>query len=431
MKGSLSMVVELISVGTEILLGNIVNTNANYLAVKCAELGLSLYYQVAVGDNAGRLTKAIKTALSRSDIVILTGGLGPTQDDLTKETAAKVLGKDLVMDEHSRNRITEYFSGRSIEGDSAELAKITENNWKQAMKIDGCTVIDNENGTAPGYIAEDAGKTLILLPGPPGEMIPMFRSDIFPYLKKLQDRVFVSRMVKLCGIGESRAETEILDLINGQVNPTIAPYAKNGEVHFRVTASAASQDEAEAILNPLINELKKRFLENIYTTDEDETLEAVVVDLLKKHNLKLAAAESCTGGMLTSRIVNVPGASDVLQEGFITYSNSAKCRYLGVSSETLEEFGAVSSQTAREMADGAADVSGCEVSVSVTGIAGPGGGTAKKPVGLIFIACHIGDETTVKELRLKGSREKIREASVINALDLIRRCILKKYPASC
>lgn len=426
------MTVELISVGTEILLGNIVNTNANYLSIKCAELGLSLYYQVAVGDNAGRLSDTIKTALSRSDIVILTGGLGPTQDDLTKETVAAAIGRKLCMDEHSKIRILDYFNqihstvgDNVIMGDSLGLTKITENNWKQAMMIEGCTVIDNDNGTAPGYIVEDEGKIIILLPGPPVELVPMFNQSIYPYLKKLQDKVFLSKMVKICGIGESRAETKILDLIDGQGNPTIAPYAKSAEVHFRVTASAETEEDAKKLVQPLLDELKKRFQDNIYTMDEEETLESVVVKMLRKHRLTLAVAESCTGGMLASSIVNVPGASDVLQEGFITYSNRSKCRYLGVNCETLEEFGAVSEQTAKEMADGAADTSGCKVSVAVTGIAGPGGGTKEKPVGLVYIACHVGDKTTVKELRLRGNREKIREQSVVHALDLVRRCIMQ------
>ncbi len=426
------MTVELISVGTEILLGNIVNTNANYLSVKCAELGFSLYYQVSVGDNAGRLGEVIRSALGRADILILTGGLGPTQDDLTKETVAGVLGRELIPDEHSRQRILNYFNRVQYGDDKSNpaasgLQKITENNWKQALKIDNCIVVDNNNGTAPGYIVEEGEKRILLLPGPPSEMIPMFEQGMLPYLKKLHNKVFESRMVKVCGIGESKAETMLLDLIKGQDNPTLAPYAKSGEVHFRVTASAPVREKAQELLQPMIEELYRRFGDSIYTIEEEVTLEAVVVRLLREQGMTLTTAESCTGGLLSGKIVNVPGASEVFTEGFITYSNQAKIKYLGVSGSTLEQFGAVSEQTAGEMAAGAARTSGCDVSAAITGIAGPEGGTKEKPVGLVYIACHIKGTTTVKEYRLRGNRDKIREQSVIYALDLIRRCLQKNH----
>ncbi len=422
------MIVEIISVGTEILLGNIVNTNANYLAKKCAELGLSSYFQVAVGDNETRLSSVIETALNRSDILILTGGLGPTQDDMTKEATAKVLQRPLMMDEHSRERILSYFHGIDTSKRGSDgLAAITENNWKQAMKIAGCLVVDNDNGTAPGYIVETGQKRIILLPGPPSELIPMFEVSIFPYLKKLQNKVFLSKMVKITGIGESRAETLILDLIEGQTNPTIAPYAKSGEVHFRITASDESEEAAHRRLLPLLEELNSRFQENIYTTKEEETLEDVVASLLIKHHLTLASAESCTGGLLTGRIVNVPGVSKILREGFITYSNEAKMKYLGVSEGTLNRYGAVSEQTAKEMAVGAAKAAKANASLAITGIAGPDGGTEEKPVGLVYISCYLNDQVIVKECRFRGSREKVRELSVITALDLLRRCLLKFY----
>ncbi len=429
------MTVELISVGTEILLGNIVNTNANYLSVKCAELGFSLYYQIAVGDNEARLSEAVRTALDRSDIIILTGGLGPTQDDLTKETVAGVLGRQLIMDEPSRERILDYFNRLQVYKTNSDqnkaasgLAKITENNWKQALTIENSIVVENNNGTAPGYIVEEGPKRILLLPGPPSEMIPMFDSAMFPYLRRLQNKVFESKMVKICGIGESRAETMILDLIEGQDNPTIAPYAKNGEVHFRVTASADSKEKALTMMQPLLNELYHRFGENIYTLEEDEALEEVLVKLLIRNGLTMATAESCTGGLLSGRIVNVPGASEVLKEGFITYSNEAKQKYLGVNSSTLEQFGAVSEQTAAEMADGAIRASGCDVAVAVTGIAGPDGGTPMKPVGLVYISCRVKDKLVVREYRMRGNRQKIREQSVIYAMDLIRRSVLEQYP---
>ncbi len=415
------MTVELLSVGTEILMGNIVNTNARYLAQKCAELGLTLYYQLSVGDNEVRLCEAIKTASSRSDIVILTGGLGPTQDDLTKEAVAKVFGRQLIMDEPSRERIEGFFKFRYPDNYSR---MITNNNWKQALKIDGCIVVQNDNGTAPGYIVEEDGKSVILLPGPPGEMVPMFNQHIFPYLQKKQNKVFLSAMVKLCGVGESKAETDILDLIDGQSNPTIAPYAKTGETHFRITAAADNAEEASRLVKPVVKELYRRFGDNIYTTEEAETLEAAVVKLLKQKQLTLTTAESCTGGLLTGRLVNVPGVSDVLKEGFITYSNEAKMRYLGVKEETLRQYGAVSEATVREMVSGASGASGSKAAVAITGIAGPDGGTPEKPVGLVYIACLVNDNITVKEYRLRGNREKIREMSVIYALDLLRRSLL-------
>ncbi|MDF2943746.1 MAG: cinA [Herbinix sp.] len=416
------MTVELISVGTELLLGNIVNTNANYLSQKCAELGYSLYYQITVGDNEGRLCEVLKSALERSDVVILTGGLGPTQDDMTKEAVAKVYNRELVMDEPSRERIASYFTFRNKNNNSD--SGVTNNNWKQALKISDAIVVENDNGTAPGYIVEAEGKATILLPGPPNEMLPMFENHIYPYLKKKQNKVFLSNMVKICGIGESKAETDILDLIEGQTNPTIAPYAKSGEVHFRVTAAADSNKEAEELLRPVVEELFHRFNENIYTTDEQETLEDVVVKLLHQKNYTLATAESCTGGLLTGRLVNVSGVSDVIKEGFITYSNEAKIKYLGVQPTTLETYGAVSSQTAEEMVRGAAKTSSSDTALAITGIAGPDGGTEDKPVGLVYIACLTNDKVTVKEYRMKGNRQKIRDQSVIYALDLLRRNLL-------
>lgn len=410
------MTVELISVGTELLLGNIVNTNANYLAIQCAGLGFSMYHQVTVGDNKERLYEAIDTARHRADIIILTGGLGPTSDDITKETLASLLNKELIMDEYSKDRIMSYFKN-----------KITENNWKQALKIKDSLVIDNDNGTAPGYIVEDKNNVFVLLPGPPREMIPMFEDKMLPYLQKLQDKVFLSRMVKTCGIGEAKAETMIIDLINNQTNPTIAPYAKNGEVHFRVTASANSSKEAEQLLEPVISQLQARFANNIYSLIEEETLEEVVVRLLSDHNLTLSCAESCTGGLVAGRIINVAGVSDIFTEGFITYSNQAKMKYLNVKESTLKAYGAVSEQVAKEMAIGAAKASSSNVSVAITGIAGPGGGTEEKPVGLVYISCFIDGEVFVNKYNFRGNREKVREQSVIAAIDLIRRCIVEIY----
>ena len=293
------MTAEIISVGTEILLGNIVNTNAAFLAEQCASLGLSCFYQTVVGDNEARLLKTIKTALSRSDIVILSGGLGPTDDDLTKETAAKAAGRPLVPDEHSRQKIAAYFEA---------VGRIpTENNWKQALIPKGAVVLDNDNGTAPGLMVETDGKYMFLLPGPPDELVPMFKEKAAPYIRKLSGEVIVSKTVKLCGIGESAAAEKIKDMIDGGINPTIAPYAKIGEVHLRVTARAESETSASALISPVVDELCRRFGDAVYTTDENETLEMCLIKLLKKKGLTVTTAESCTGGLLSAQLVNVRG----------------------------------------------------------------------------------------------------------------------------
>lgn len=414
------MVVELISVGTELLLGNIVNTNAQFLAEKCALLGLSIYNQSVVGDNKERLSEVIRIALKRSDIVILTGGLGPTEDDLTKEVCAEVLGFPLVEDAHTRERMEEYFK-------NGIYKEIPEKTWKQALVPDGAKVLDNDNGTAPGLIMEKFGKSAILLPGPPNELYPMFINKVYPYLQNLQPEIILSRMVKICGIGESQVETKLLDLIEKQTNPTIATYAKTGEVHLRVTAKAADEEEAKKLIKPVIKEIKNRFGDYIYTVDEEETLEEAVVALLKKYELTVTTAESCTGGMLAARLVNVPGASDVFREGFITYSNKAKRKILDVNKATLKKYGAVSEQTAKEMAKGGVFATDADVCIAITGLAGPGGGTEEKPVGLVYIACYMNDKVWAEAYQFKGNRNKIREQSAAKALDLLRRSILDNY----
>ena len=409
------MVVELICVGTELLLGNIVNTNAAYLSEKCALLGLSMYHQSVVGDNAERLKESLETALNRSDVVILSGGLGPTQDDLTKETAAEVMGIPLKEDPHSRERIEEYFK-------NSQYKVITDNNWKQALVPEGAIVLDNENGTAPGIIMEKNGKSVILLPGPPGELIPMFEGKVYDYLNKLQPEIIYSTMVRICGLGESFVENEIRDLIDNQTNPTIATYAKIGQVDLRVTAKAASEKEAAKLAKPMLKELLKRFGDHIYTMDEHKSLEEVIVHFLKERSLTLTTAESCTGGMIAARITDVPGASEVFKQGLVTYSNRAKRKLLDVKKTTLKEYGAVSEKTAKEMAKNGAFITGSDACVSVTGTAGPTGGT--EPVGLVYIGCCYNNKTVVKEFHFKGERQKIREQATANALILLRECIL-------
>lgn len=415
------MIVEIISVGTEILLGNIVNTNAAYLSEKCAQLGLSCYYQTVVGDNEERMTEVMQNAMKRSDVVICSGGLGPTEDDMTKEIACKAMGLKLVEDSHTRSLIEAYMLDY-VKSNPGYI--VTDNNWKQAMVPEGGMVLDNKNGTAPGLIIEKNHKIIVLLPGPPIEMKPIFEEQVFPYLRSKQPEVIYSTMVKICGSGESYVETVVRDLIDSQTNPTIATYAKTGEVHLRLTAKANTKEEAADLIRPMQRELEKRFGDSIYTEKEDETLEMAVVSLLKDKKLTLTTVESCTGGAIAARIVNVPGASDVLMQGFVTYSNEAKQNLVGVQGETLEEFGAVSQQTAVEMAEGAVKTTGSDIAISVTGIAGPGGGTEEKPVGLVYVGCDCEGKTTVKELHLSGNRTKIREQSVAQALTLLRECVM-------
>lgn len=416
------MIAELISVGTEILLGNIVNTNSAYLAEKCAQLGLSLYYQTVVGDNEGRMRETIRTALDRSDIIILTGGLGPTEDDLTKEITAEVMGLPLKEDAHTRQLLEDYLA--QYQKNDAQR-RITSNNYKQALVPEGAYILDNHNGTAPGLIMEKDGKTAVLLPGPPGELKPMFEEKVYPYLRKKQPETIFSQMVKICSIGESQVADEIQDLIEAQTNPTIAPYAKTGEVHLRITAKGGSQKECEELIRPVVRELERRFGKNVFAETENMTLEEAVTVLLWNRNLTLSTAESCTGGAIAARIVNVPGASDVFLQGMVTYSNEAKKRTLGVREDTLRLYGAVSGECAKEMAEGGCSFSGTDVCLSVTGIAGPGGGTLEKPVGTVFMGCCVKGKTTVREYHFTGNRARVREQTAAHGLAFLRSCILE------
>ena len=411
------MTVELVCVGTEILLGNIVNTNAAYLAEQCAMLGLSCYHQSVVGDNEQRMEETIRRAVSRSDIVILSGGLGPTKDDLTKEVTAQVFDMELLEDPHTRARIQEYF-------DQNYRGQITENNWKQAQVPEGSMVIDNYNGTAPGLILQKDGKTAILLPGPPNELKPMFERDIRPFLNRLEPEGIYSKMVKICGFGESKVESMITDILESQTNPTIAPYAKTGEVHLRITAKAINEETADEMMEPMMEELYRRFGSQIFTTEEAVTLEETVVELLKEKGKTVTTAESCTGGLVAGRLLNVPGASSVYMEGYITYSNEAKEKLLGVSHSTLEQCGAVSKETACEMAEGAAKAAGADLAISVTGIAGPDGGTKEKPVGLVYVGCYADGEASAYEFHFTGNRAKNRESTVAKALTILREALI-------
>jgi len=413
------MKVELISVGTEILMGNIVNTNAAYLAEQCAKLGLICYYQTVVGDNEERLTEVIKTAVSRAEVVILSGGLGPTEDDITKETAAKVMGRKLVTDAETRQAISDYHTKLGID--------IPDNNWKQAMVPEESIVLHNENGTAPGIIIEQGKTRVVLLPGPPGEMKPMFENQVIPYLKGIVPDVLYSKTIKVCGMGESRVAAILSDMISSQTNPTIATYAKTGEVHLRVTAKAFDEEEAKRLVKPVVKEIKNRLGSAIYTTQENVTLEQDIIELLAANKLTISTAESCTGGMVSARLINIPGASDVFKYGFVTYSNKAKRKLIGVKKGTIDKHTSVSEEVAKEMAIGAADESKADVAVSVTGLAGPGGGTDDTPVGTVFVGCVVKGNVQSRKYVFTGNRQQIREQATVAALTLLRKCVLEYY----
>lgn len=406
---------EILCVGTELLLGDIVNTNAAFLSRRLAELGICVYRHTAVGDNVNRLKEALESALASADLVITSGGLGPTYDDLTKETVAEYFGKSMEMHLPSLERIRLYFmqTGREM----------TANNEKQAMMPVGATVFENNYGTAPALALYDAerNKTVIMLPGPPGELIPIFNEKVLPYLKERTNGAIVSKNVHIFGIGESAVEEKIRSLMIKSENPTVAPYCKEGEVRLRVTAKAANATEAKKLCNKTVAKIYGSEVGRyIYGTDVG-TLENALVNLFLQKKLTLACAESCTGGLIGERITSVSGSSAVFAGGCITYTNEIKEKLLGVSRETLEKYGAVSPQTAVEMAQGARLRLGTDIAVSTTGIAGPSGGTADTPVGTVFIGLSVrGGCNEVRRLSLSPSRSRdyIRAVSASNAINM-------------
>lgn len=404
---------EIISVGTELLLGQVVNTDTTIVARELSALGINLLYSAVVGDNVERLKLAVETAISRSDLLIMTGGLGPTTDDLTKETTAACAGRKLVLHQPSLDRILNYFNEK----------KVSSNQEKQAWLPEGCTVFQNDNGTAPGCAFQaQSGCTIIMLPGPPSELEPMLRNYVVPYLKQDQEWVIVSHNVHIYGRGEAPVAQMMDDLMNGE-NPTLAPYAKEGECYLRVTAKAHTEEEADQMCQPLIQEIKRRLGDFVYSVDV-ESLEELVVQKLADQGKKLATAESCTGGLLAKRITDVSGSSAVFDMGCVTYANEAKEALLSVDHGTLEQYGAVSEETAREMAEGIVRRSGSDIGVGITGIAGPDGGTPEKPVGLIYIALSDGEHTWVTKRSPIGrtkSRAWHRHCAASQALDMVRR----------
>ena len=401
---------EILCVGTELLLGDIINTNAAFLARELAALGIGVYHQTVVGDNGGRLREAVELALSRSDLLVMTGGLGPTYDDITKETATKALGKKLVWNQQAYDRMEAYFArtGRVM----------SENNRKQAMMPEGAVVFQNENGTAPGAAMESGEKVIVLLPGPPSEMEPMFCNQVRPYLEGKTGQTFLSRTVHLFGIGESAAEEQLRELMESSHNPTVAPYAKTGEVLLRVTAAAKNEQEAKKLLAPAVEEIQKRMGPYVYGVDVG-TLQNAAVTALRQKGLTVSTAESCTGGGVAKRITEVPGASQVLQAGICTYTNRMKAELLGVKERTLQNYGAVSERTALEMAQGVRIRTGADIGVSVTGVAGPDPSEGK-PVGLVFVSVSSQwYEQTVQLHLARGSgneRERVRHQAENHAL---------------
>ncbi|OAA29139.1 damage-inducible protein CinA [Kosmotoga arenicorallina S304] len=406
------MKAEIISVGTELLLGNTVNTNACYLSKRLAELGYFVYRQTTVGDNARRLMEVLNESLKRSELVIVTGGLGPTQDDLTKETVAKLFGLELELDEESLERIKKR-TGEAIP---------SKPNEKQAYVPKGAIVLPNDLGTASGCIIEKAKKTVVLLPGPPREMKEMFEKYLEPYLKERSDEILLSKVLRIFGVRESDLASILRDFFEKYENPTVAPYALKGEVTIRITARAKNTLEAEKLIVPVENEIRKRLGEYIYA-EGDTTMEEVVVELLKEAGLSIATAESCTGGLVAAKIINVPGASKVFKEGVIAYSNEAKERLLGVSHETLKTSGAVSSESVIEMAKGVAVNSQSDIGLSISGIAGPEGGTEEKPVGLVYIGLWFKGIAKAEKLLLHGDRNWIRLKATLHALNILRKAL--------
>ena len=403
---------EILCVGTELLLGDIVNTNARELSTALRDLGIGVYWQSVVGDNPDRLRQAVKVARDRANLIITTGGLGPTYDDLTKDVVCEVFGVPLVMHVEEAEKIRAFFAQKSRE--------MPENNLRQAMLPEGCTVFSNGNGTAPGFAFVADGATVIQLPGPPREMRLMLETGVIPYLRGSTDEILVSKDISIFGLGESSVEARLHDYMESLVNPTLAPYAGTAEVRLRATAMAPDEAAAEAMLEPVITRVRAELGDLVYAVDEPK-LESVCLRLLKEKGLTFAAAESCTGGLIAKRFTDQSGASSAFMGGVVCYTNYVKHHVLGVPQETLDEFGAVSAQTAAAMAEGARRVCGSDIAVSVTGCAGPNSDERGTPVGTGFVGFASPEGTIVKPIQMGKDREWARVYAASFAFDLIRR----------
>ena len=409
----MSHTAELIAVGTELLLGNIANTDAQMISQGLSQLGINVYYHTVVGDNPQRVRQAVDIARGRADILITTGGLGPTCDDLTKVAVAQAFGKELVYHEPSAQRIRERFAQRGT--------PVTENNFQQAMVPEGCTVLDNDWGTAPGVAFQADGTHVLMLPGPPRECAMMFRHRALPYLQKLSDGVIASRTVKTFGIGESAAEALLRDLMNALHNPTLAPYAKPTGTELRITAHAPTREEALRLIAPVEEQVKAILGDKVIGVDVD-SLEEVCLRLLKDRGLTVGTAESCTGGLLAKLLTDLPGSSAVFRGGVVSYTNGVKAGLLGVPQDLLDRYGAVSPQVAEAMARGAKASLGCDIALSTTGVAGPDADDRGNPIGLVYLGRAWGDQCQVTEFRAGPvERERVRRQAAQTALDLLRR----------
>ena len=407
---------EIICIGTELLTGDTQNTNVGYISKELSLRGFSVHYHTAIGDNPQRLKELIDMACKRSDLIITTGGLGPTQDDLTKEVVADYFGLPLVQNMEITKLLESYFKKRKI--------KMTDNNLRQALIPEGTSILANSVGTAPGIFFNMPNSMIFLLPGPPSEMKAMFEGEVLPILEeKIQTKV-ISRYYHIVNMGESLVEDALMDLIANQTNPTIATYVKIGQVLIRLTANGSD----ETILNQKLDEvekiIKERLGDYIFTESKDD-LPLAVGKLLIENKKTIATAESCTAGLISSKLSLVSGISESLKMGFVTYSNEAKMVILQVDSNTLKNFGAVSEETCREMCENLKNISGCDFNVSVTGIAGPGGGSPEKPVGLVFIGLATKDKTIIKKYNFTGSRNTIQMRTVNAALDMVRKNLIK------
>lgn len=403
---------EIICVGTELLLGDILNSDAKFIAGGLSEMGINVYYQTVVGDNPERLKSVVELAKSRADILITTGGLGPTYDDLTKEIISETFGKKLVLHEPSFKRLEERFRGYN--------RPMTENNVKQAYLPEGCTVLENDWGTAPGCAFEADGSHVIMLPGPPRECEPMFTFRARPYLEKMSGGIIVSRRIRVFGMGESAVEARLKEMMIAAKNPSIAPYAMPAEMYLRVTAKADDYDTAFSMTEPVVEEICGILGDVVYGVDVG-SLEEKIFFVMKERGLTLALAESCTGGLIAKRLTDMPGVSEIFLGGVCAYSNPLKESMLGVSGATLKEYGAVSRETAIEMARGIRERTAADIGASVTGIAGPAGGTDDKPVGLVYCALSTADFEDCIELRTGGTRERVRNQAASSVLDLVLR----------
>lgn len=405
----------ILTVGTEILFGQIVNTNAAFLSRELNNLGYDVMYHYSVGDNPGRLAELIEFAFRDCDMIITTGGLGPTQDDLTKEVIAQAMGDRLVVSPEALSALKDRYerSGRPM----------TENNLKQANMPESAQILPNDQGTAPGFWLEKKGKIIVSMPGPPREMTNMFEKEVKPRLISRQDSVIYYKILRTFGLGESKMETVLLPLIDGQTDPTIATYAKEGECSLRIASKRPTKEEAEAAVEDMTARVLDIIGEYVYSTDNEE-LADVVANMLLDKNITISCAESCTGGLFARTLINTDGISKVFDRGIVTYSNEAKIKELGVKVETLDTFGAVSPETAAEMAEGIRAKTGTDMAVSVTGIAGPGGGSADKPVGLVYIGIAYDGKTDVVKAQMRNvTRNWNRNYAVLTMLHEIYKRI--------